>query len=66
MEKEIPWTDRWLNEKEVSEIIGCNIQTLRNRRYRRVGISYTKDGSNVRYFGQDVLDYMESRKVDWS
>ena len=55
---------RYISEKEVSKITGLALPTLRNWRFKRIGISYIKAGDrSVRYSLSDVLDYMESRKV---
>ena len=54
---------RYVDEKEVSKITGLALPTLRNWRFKRIGISYSKVGRSVRYSMSDVLDYMDSRKV---
>lgn len=54
---------RYLNEKEVSEITSFALQTLRNHRHKGQGIPYVKPGRAVRYLAQDVYDYMESHKI---
>lgn len=56
---------QWLSEKLVSEITGRAAQTLRNDRCRRRGIPYSKVGRSVRYKMQDVVNYMESRRVEF-
>lgn len=56
--------DRYLNEREVAELTGFAIQTLRNHRHNGLGIPYIKATSRaVRYFEPDVYEYMESRKI---
>lgn len=54
---------RYLTEGQVAEIVGRAVQTLRNDRFRRQGLPYIKLGKLVRYDEQDVIDYMESRKI---
>ena len=54
---------RYINEKEVSNITGMAVQTLRNDRFNGRGIPYVKKNRSVRYLYQDVIDYMESRKI---
>ena len=54
---------RYLNEREVSGICGIAVQTLRNYRYKGVGIPYCKVGKSVRYNVKDVRDFMESKKI---
>lgn len=57
-------TDKiYLTEKEVSEITGRALSSLRNDRYLRRGFSYVKFGKSVRYNKTDVLIEMESRKI---
>ena len=55
--------DSYIPECQVSEITGIAVQTLRNDRCLRQGIPFVKLRRAVRYSLQDVLDYMESRKV---
>jgi predicted DNA-binding transcriptional regulator AlpA len=54
---------RYIDEKEVSKITGLALPTLRNWRFKGIGMPYSKVGRSVRYALEDVLDYMESRKV---
>ena len=54
---------KWLNEKQVSELTGLAIQTLRNWRQGRKGFPYSKVGRAVRYSTGDVEQFMEARKV---
>lgn len=56
---------QWLTEKMVSEITGRAPQTLRNDRVKRQGIPYSKIGRSVRYKMEDIVNYMESRKVEF-
>ena len=55
--------EKYISEKQVSEITGRALSTLRNDRSRRTGIPYCKLGRSVRYKLQDVLDFVESRKI---
>jgi predicted DNA-binding transcriptional regulator AlpA len=54
---------RYLTEREVSEMTGYAVQTLRNDRYRCRGIPYIKNGYSIRYSSSDVIAYMERHKV---
>jgi hypothetical protein len=54
---------RYLTEKDVKKITQRALPTLRNDRHRGKGIPYMKIGRSVRYNIQDVIDFMESRKV---
>ena len=55
--------DKYLKEKEVAEITGRSVFTLRNDRFKQQGIPYVKNSRQVRYSLQDVLAYMEARKI---
>jgi hypothetical protein len=39
---------RYINEKEVSKITGLALSTLRNWRFKRTGMPYSKVGRSVR------------------
>ena len=54
---------RYITEHEVSTITGRALSTLRNDRSRGKGIPYVKCGRSVRYSYEDVVEYMESRKI---
>ena len=54
---------RYLTEREVSDITGFALSTLRNHRFHRKGIPYLKCGRAIRYSLGDVLSYMESRRI---
>ena len=56
-------TVKYVDEKIVSEITGRALPTLRNDRFNRRGIPYCKVGRSVRYSLEDVVDFMESRKI---
>jgi len=55
---------QYLNEKEVSTITGRALSTLRNERFNRKGIPYVKIGRSVRYNYQDIITFMEKRKIN--
>jgi predicted DNA-binding transcriptional regulator AlpA len=55
--------NQYLNERQVSEITGRALSTLRNERSKRTGIPYYKVGRSVRYNFQDVIQFMESHKI---
>lgn len=54
---------KYINEKELSELIGLALQTLRNDRHCGQGFPYRKIGRSVRYNLQEVIDYIEARKI---
>lgn len=57
-------TPIYIDEKKVAEIIGRALPTLRNDRHLCRGVPYCKIGRSVRYSMQDVIDYMEARKIN--
>lgn len=56
--------DRWITDKEVAEMIGASRQTIIKWRVEGKGIPYYQIGRSIRYKLQDVLDYMEARRVE--
>lgn len=55
--------EKYLTEKQVAEITNRAISTMRNDRFLNRGIPYIKIGKSVRYNLQDVISFMESRKI---
>ncbi|MCL4310685.1 MAG: helix-turn-helix domain-containing protein [Actinomycetota bacterium] len=55
--------EKYLNEKQVSDMTGISVHTLRNQRAEARGIPYSKIGRSVRYAISDVMNYMESGRV---
>jgi len=55
---------RYLTEKEVAAITGRAVPTLRNDRHKGQGFAYTKFGRSIRYRLADILEAMESRRVE--
>jgi Helix-turn-helix domain len=56
--------DKYLNEKEVSELTGLALPTLRGYRFKKIGIPYSKIGKSVRYCLKDVVSFMEANKIE--
>jgi predicted DNA-binding transcriptional regulator AlpA len=54
---------RYLNEKQVAEITGRALSTLRNERSQGKGIPYIKVGRSIRYDYSDVVKFMDAHKV---
>jgi len=54
---------KWINEKEVEVMTGRKLQTLRNDRFLKRGIPYTKMKKSIRYSTEDVIQFMESRRI---
>ena len=54
----------YLNEKQVAEITGRAVATLRNERHLRRGFPYLKVGRrSVRYKTADIIHFMESNRI---
>ena len=56
--------DRYVSDIEAAQILSASPQTLRNWRHLRKGPPYSKRGRMVRYLVRDLLDFMESGRVD--
>jgi predicted DNA-binding transcriptional regulator AlpA len=54
---------QYLTEKQVAELTGIAVQTLRNQRCEGRGFPYVKIGKSIRYRKNDVVADMESRKI---
>ncbi len=54
---------KYLTERQVWEVTGIAVQTLRNWRQQRRGFPYIKAGRSVRYSVSDIEAFMESRRV---
>ena len=52
-----------LRDTQAARVLGLHVQTLRNMRSRRVGPAYVKMGRAVRYFEEDLLKYLDERRV---
>lgn len=52
-----------LNEKEVAQLTGRAVQTLRNDRFLGRGIPYIKYARSVRYMESDVIEDIRKRRV---
>jgi predicted DNA-binding transcriptional regulator AlpA len=55
--------NQFLNEKQVSELTGIALPTLRNYRCTGKGPAYHKIGRSVRYSMYDIQAFMESCRI---
>ena len=55
---------KYLTDIKVSEITGLSLPKLRNDRHLCRGIPYVKVGRSCRYSQDDVIAYMEARKIN--
>lgn len=53
----------YIKEHEAAYMMGLSVKTLQNYRWQKREIPYVKIGSACRYKVQDLIDYMESKKV---
>ena len=56
--------DRFVNDVVAAKILAASPQTLRNWRHLGRGPAYSKKGYMVRYRVQDLLDFMNSGRID--
>ncbi len=57
---------QFMTEREVSELVGIPVQTLRNHRHEGRGFPYYKPngGRSVRYRKDEILEAMEQYRID--
>jgi hypothetical protein len=55
---------KFLTARQVTEMTGIALQSLANARHQRRGIPYSKIGCSIRYALNDVLNFMESHRID--
>jgi hypothetical protein len=58
----------YLTEKEVSEVTGRALATLRNDRHLRRNLPYYKAGTSgrsIRYKVEDVIKWVEGRRISF-
>lgn len=59
----LPPDQQYLTEKQVSEVTGRALQTLRNDRHHSRGFPYIKFGRQIRYKLSDVVAAMEAHRI---
>lgn len=57
-------TARALTEREVAELLGLSVATLRAWRHRGKGPRFLRLGRSVRYLPSDVDDFVQASAVD--
>ena len=57
-------TTRALTEREVAELLGLSVATLRAWRHRGKGPRFLRLGRSVRYLPVDVADFVRASAVD--
>lgn len=56
--------EHFVNDVQAAKILSSSPQTLRNWRHLGRGPAYSKKGYMVRYRVQDLLDFMNSGRID--
>jgi len=56
-------TPEYLNEKEVAKLTRRSLSTLRNDRCQCKGLPYLKVGRSILYSLDDVIHFLESKKI---
>lgn len=51
---------QYLGERQVAELTGFAIQTLRNNRFQGKGFPYRKIGRSIRYEYTEIIAYMDA------
>jgi predicted DNA-binding transcriptional regulator AlpA len=59
-----PDSARALTEREVAELLGLSVATLRAWRHRAKGPRFLRLGRSVRYLPTDVADFVRASVVD--
>jgi excisionase family DNA binding protein len=59
-----PDSVRALTEREVAELLGLSVATLRAWRHRGKGTRFLRLGRSVRYLPSDVDDFVRASAVD--
>jgi excisionase family DNA binding protein len=57
-------TTRALTEREVADMLGLSVATLRAWRHRGKGPRFLRLGRSVRYLASDVADFVRASAVD--
>ena len=57
-------TTRALTEREVAELLGLSVATLRAWRHRGKGPRFLRLGRSVRYLPSDLADFVRASAVD--
>jgi len=52
-----------MNEKDVAQLVGVSVKTVRGWRFRNVGPNFFRAGSCVRYWRGDVQAWIEANTV---
>ena len=62
--RQMPETTRALTEREVADLLGLSVATLRAWRHRGKGPRFLRLGRSVRYLPSDVADFVRASAVD--
>jgi predicted DNA-binding transcriptional regulator AlpA len=54
----------WLNPKEVSKEFGFSTSTIAKWRMDKINLPFSKIGKYIRYKRDDIIEFIESGKVE--
>ena len=58
--------NQWVSEKKAAQLTGLSVHTLRGHRLRRKGLPYIKVGRAVRYSLEDIANFMQAHRIEFS
>jgi hypothetical protein len=53
-----------VTEKEAARILSLSVQTLRNNRHQHKGLPYIKLGRSVRYLTADLINHLQTNRIN--
>lgn len=56
----------WISEKDAAKIMSVSVSTLRAHRFLRKGLPYIKVGRAVRYSLEDIANFMQAHRIEFS
>jgi len=54
----------WLNPKEVNKEFGFSVSTIAKWRMDKINLPFSKMGKYIRYKRDDIIQFIESGKVE--
>lgn len=56
--------EQLIDEKQLAEITGKALQTIRNDRCKKKGVPYIKLGRSIRYSLSDIARYIDENRIE--
>jgi hypothetical protein len=66
VKQNVSFQSRWISEKEAAKIMSVSVSTLRAHRFLRKGLPYIKVGRAVRYSLEDIANFMQAHRIEFS